>query len=49
MTSGFGLTQVVPTALRPLMREHSAGLFSVGAWYLARSLADIPYELVSGW
>ena len=46
MTSGFGLTQELPAQLAPTLREHKAGMYSIGSWFASRTLSDMPFETV---
>mmetsp|Transcript_64786 Transcript_64786/g.145575 ORF Transcript_64786/g.145575 Transcript_64786/m.145575 type:complete len:648 (-) Transcript_64786:124-2067(-) len=46
MTSGFGLTQELPLSLRPALRESRLGMYSVSAWFWAKTIGDIPMDTV---
>jgi len=40
MTSGFGLTQELPLALPTAFRENKLGLYSLSAWFWAKTIGD---------
>mmetsp|Transcript_97686 Transcript_97686/g.252800 ORF Transcript_97686/g.252800 Transcript_97686/m.252800 type:complete len:1244 (-) Transcript_97686:31-3762(-) len=46
MTAGFGLTQELPQALRPALRESRLDMYTMTAWFWAKVLGDVIIDTI---